>query len=90
MAVLVEHTRDLYVARQFEAANEGQKKLANWVARLGDDRDAEPPSARIEGAQLIEHWKLIWKLAENAALSAQVISGNASVLSEKERTLGIA
>ena len=90
MAAHVDRTLELYQARQYEEANELQKALANWVARMGDDRDFEPASARYEGAQLIRHWKLVWKLAQDVTKSQQVIEGNAQVISDKERLLSLA
>jgi hypothetical protein len=87
MASLVDEIRSLYEARQYDQANQLQKKLANWVARMGNDRDFEPASAKYEGAQLIEMWKKIWKLAEDVAKTKMVLEGNAGVIADRERVL---
>ena len=89
LALMAEQIGDHYEARDYAEANDLQKRLANRVARLAKDPDVPLGLRSTIEHQIIQGWKQVWQIAEDASKTRIVLDGNAGVIAAKKRLLNL-
>lgn len=83
MADEVDAIRRHYEVGEYREANDLQRHLANWVARMGRGADyedfyvpSEIPRLRAEGDRLMATWKAVWNIARDVTETERLLGEN--------------